>query len=64
MNGLDLCDRIRETRAGLPVLFISGYTQDAGPIPTERAGGTVRFLKKPFTMGEFLSSVRSSLGES
>jgi signal transduction histidine kinase/ActR/RegA family two-component response regulator len=63
MNGQSLYEQIRELRPGLPVLFISGYTQDA-VIPQVRPGEEVRFLKKPFTMSEFLTSVRAALGES
>ncbi|HEY5995453.1 MAG TPA: ATP-binding protein, partial [Candidatus Deferrimicrobiaceae bacterium] len=62
MNGQVLYERIREIRPGLPVLFISGYTQDA-VVPQVRPGEKVRFLRKPFTMSEFLSNVRAAMGE-
>lgn len=60
MNGRQVYDLIRATRPSLPALFISGYTQDAS-IPNAQLGRGVRFLKKPFTVGDFLENVRASL---
>jgi signal transduction histidine kinase/CheY-like chemotaxis protein len=58
MNGRELSGRVRELRPGLPVLFVSGYTQDVA-IPVGESEEGVRFLKKPFTVGEFLEAVRA-----
>jgi CheY-like chemotaxis protein len=60
MSGRDLADRIRETRPGLPVLFMSGYSDEViGRHGT--LGHGEHLLQKPFSMAQLLSSVRASL---
>jgi two-component system cell cycle sensor histidine kinase/response regulator CckA len=59
-NGREIAEELRRRHAGLPVLYISGYTQDAfdeGGAVGERA----RFLPKPFTPSELLVRVRELL---
>ena len=56
MRGPELAERMARVRAGLRVLFISGYTDQAnleGPEGTEAA-----FLAKPFTPDQFRTMVR------
>jgi PAS domain S-box-containing protein len=59
-NGREVAEELRRRRPGLPVLYISGYTQDAFA-----EGGAVgereRFLPKPFTPSELLARVRELL---
>ena len=60
MNGRDLAQLIVERRAGINVLFMSGYSADAtrgkhGPLEESH------FLAKPFTLTELSSKVRSVL---
>jgi signal transduction histidine kinase/ActR/RegA family two-component response regulator len=60
MNGRDLAQLIVERRAGINVLFMSGYSADAtrgkhGPLEDSH------FLPKPFTLTELASKVRSVL---
>jgi CheY-like chemotaxis protein len=45
MGGRELVARIHALRADIPVLYISGYTEDR--VPPE--GARVGFLQKPFT---------------
>ncbi|MBL6975945.1 MAG: PAS domain S-box protein [Deltaproteobacteria bacterium] len=60
MNGRDLAERLRSERPDLPVLFISGYTDQE----TARSGIGVAgaaFLQKPFTPERLAQGVRSVL---
>jgi CheY-like chemotaxis protein len=57
MNGMELYEILRERRPNLPVLYISGYTSDVvihdGTLEEE-----VNFLRKPFTVEQFIERVR------
>jgi CheY-like chemotaxis protein len=57
MNGRELAEELRRVRPGLPVLFISGYTDDEmvrrGLIEPKHP-----FLSKPFTPDILLGTVR------
>ena len=60
MNGLQLAERLREVRPGIPTLFLSGYTDSTvvrqGPLdPTEH------FLQKPFATETLVGKVREVL---
>ncbi|MBW1878929.1 MAG: response regulator [Deltaproteobacteria bacterium] len=57
MRGPDLAQHLREICEGLPVLYMSGYTQDA----IANHGTTVHFLAKPFTPSQLLQRVREVL---
>jgi two-component system, cell cycle sensor histidine kinase and response regulator CckA len=52
MSGPQLAARLTELQPGLPVLFISGYTDSPGELP---AGATL--LRKPFTSAALLREV-------
>jgi len=60
MNGGELAEALHATRAGLPVLYMSGY---AAPLMTEQGllepGVTV--LGKPFTKAELLAGLHTTL---
>jgi two-component system, cell cycle sensor histidine kinase and response regulator CckA len=60
MGGRALAERLRETRAGLPILFMSGYADDDS---TRRGFSDLRiaFLSKPFTTESLVSAVRNAL---
>jgi PAS domain S-box-containing protein len=62
MSGRDLADRLRKERAGLKVLFMSGYTDDTllrhGVYEQREA-----FLQKPFALQAFASKVREILDQ-
>ncbi|HSU12814.1 PAS domain S-box protein [Longimicrobium sp.] len=61
LGGRLLASRLREARAGVPVIYMSGYTEEA----VQRHGvldpGT-GFLGKPFTAEQLLGAVASALG--
>jgi len=62
MSGRDLADRLRKERAGLKVLFMSGYTDDTllrhGVYEAREA-----FLQKPFALQAFAAKVREILDQ-
>jgi PAS domain S-box-containing protein len=60
MPGRELADRLLARRPGLPVLFMSGYTDDAVTRGGELREGTV-LLQKPFTPGALVGKVREVL---
>jgi signal transduction histidine kinase/ActR/RegA family two-component response regulator len=60
MGGRQLAERIREARPALPVLFISGYAS-GGEVPEESPEEGIRFIKKPFTLDDFIAGVQASL---
>jgi PAS domain S-box-containing protein len=60
MNGPELAKRLREIRPGLPVLFASGYSDEA----VARRGALepgVDFIGKPFGAEELVRAVRKTL---
>ena len=60
MNGWELAKRLLATRPGLPVLYISGYSDDEA----RRFGkfeGTGQFLQKPFRPDALLAKAREIL---
>src|SRR4030095_15692985 len=62
MSGRDLADRLRQERAGLKVLFISGYTDDTllrhGVYEARES-----FLQKPFALQAFAAKEREILDQ-
>jgi two-component system, cell cycle sensor histidine kinase and response regulator CckA len=57
MSGLEMGERLSRTRPTLPVLYMSGYTEDLRiPAGSRDAGGS--FLGKPFQPDELLSRVK------
>ena len=59
MSGPDLARRLRETRPGLPVVYMSGYT-DQGLVHEAAATGGA-FLSKPFETEQLEQLVQSAL---
>ena len=62
MGGVEMMSRIHGLHPNLPVLFLSGYTEDMltanGAILPD-----VHFLQKPFTRGELARAVRAALDQ-
>ncbi len=57
MSGKELNDEIVKTRAGIKVIFMSGYTEDVlAPLGVLNKG--IHFLQKPFTFVELARRVR------
>lgn len=61
MNGRDLADLVREKRPGLPVLFVTGYADNAFDRRTFLDTG-MTLLTKPFSMADFSQTVGVILG--
>jgi FixJ family two-component response regulator len=62
LNGLDLQERIVD-RAGVPIIFITGY----GDVPTSvqaMKAGAVEFLTKPFSDEVLLTAIRLAIERS
>lgn len=62
LSGQELADELRERRPGLPVVFVSGYTEDH-VVEDARRDGATAFVEKPFSGEELLRAVRAVLDE-
>ncbi len=60
MNGRELAERLERSRPGLPVLFVSGYTDDAVLLQGVSTDSRT-LLPKPFTSYEVAQRVRASI---
>ena len=60
LSGKDLAARIQESRPGLPVLFMSGYTADVISKKGILEPG-ITVVEKPFTSSDLLGKVRELL---
>ncbi|MCB1646263.1 MAG: response regulator, partial [Pseudomonadales bacterium] len=60
MSGPEVYRKIREERIGIPVILVSGYHQDQ---VLDKISGDrhAYFIKKPFTVDDFLDLVNKSL---
>ena len=56
LGGLELAERLRRVRAGLPVLYVSGHQRDEVAIGPPRPAGE-HMLVKPFTASELVRTV-------
>ena len=61
MRGDDLARRAVAMRPGLPVLFMSGYSDDPPPNDLGPTSGRVAFIDKPFDAGALLEHLRDLL---
>jgi PAS domain S-box-containing protein len=59
MRGTELARRVAHIRPGLPVLYMSGYTDSSLELD---GGASVAFLQKPFTLDAFRTAVRDAVG--
>ena len=60
INGPDLAEQVEAVRPGLPVLYMSGYTDRAIRLQ-DRLGGDAHFIQKPFTPGALGQKLRTLL---
>jgi CheY-like chemotaxis protein len=60
MSGLQLADRLRQLRPGLPILLMSGYAAPLNPARLESAGVS-RLLVKPCTIRSLGTAVHAAL---
>ena len=61
-NGRQLATQLLETRPGLKVMYISGFTDDES-VRTGAFPPGARFLQKPFTLGALIGTVREALDQ-
>ncbi len=62
MNGIELADRVSTARRGIPILYMSGYAEDARK-HLGRMGKGRGFLQKPITPTTLSRKVRELLAE-
>ena len=60
MNGREVAERAKALRPGLPVLFTSGYTENA-IVHQGRLDRGVHLLQKPYRRQELAAKVRQAL---
>lgn len=58
MRGSDVAGELRAARADLPVLYMSGYSDEAVDV-----SGKTEYLPKPFSPAELLGMVRKALSD-
>jgi CheY-like chemotaxis protein len=59
MSGVDLAERLQQKNPGLPVLYISAYSEDATLRPVHTRN--LPFLAKPFTSLKLIAKIREML---
>lgn len=62
LNGRILAGRIRASRPGTPVVYMSGFVDD-DRVAEEIQGGQAHFLPKPFSPEALLSTVQQALAK-
>tara|TARA_R110002072_G_scaffold31735_18_gene97756 strand:- start:72109 stop:73506 length:1398 start_codon:yes stop_codon:yes gene_type:complete len=62
MDGIELLENIRKTRAQLPVLIVTAYSDVAKAVSAMRLGA-VDFMIKPFEPGVLIETVRQQAGD-
>jgi two-component system, cell cycle sensor histidine kinase and response regulator CckA len=62
LNGPELAEQVTKLRPGLPVLYMSGYTDRAIRLQ-DRLGGEAHFIQKPFTPAGLGQKLRQLLVE-
>jgi len=60
LNGRQIADQAAGFRPDLPVLFTSGYTDDAS-IRDSLQGGEIQLLAKPYRLSELAQALRRAL---
>jgi two-component system, cell cycle sensor histidine kinase and response regulator CckA len=61
-NGIDLADRIQDHWAGIPVLLMSGYAENAREIGGLKPPVPFEFIQKPFSPNQVAAKIREVLG--
>lgn len=63
MSGVELATALEAEHPGLPVLIMSGYTEDAVALAGQLAPNTL-FVEKPFTVNELAGALADALARS
>ena len=63
MSGVEMGERLSRSRPNLPVLYVSGYTDDV-KFHSPAGSRGLHFLSKPFQPDELLARVKSVIGGS
>ncbi|MBI4864153.1 MAG: response regulator [Candidatus Riflebacteria bacterium] len=61
LRGHEVFEKLRQSRPGLLAIFVSGYTDDSLPDPSQ-FGAPVPFLEKPLSSQVLLDKVRQLIG--
>jgi CheY-like chemotaxis protein len=61
MTGFDIARAAAQRRPGLPILFMSGFT-DQSVIPPDLAARDIKLLRKPFRAAQLAAAVAEALG--
>jgi CheY-like chemotaxis protein len=62
MSGREVAEHLRQSRPDIPVLYMSGYTDD-GVLRYGILSDSVAFLQKPFTLPQLLTAVDGALAK-
>jgi FixJ family two-component response regulator len=60
MGGLNLQSHLESIGRHLPIVFVTGFTEDAAKAQA-MAAGAICFLAKPFREGELVDGIRTAL---
>ena len=59
MNGVEIAEEMRKIEPGIPVIFASGYAEEADL--RRQAGSGTAVLPKPFRLGELADLIEAAL---
>jgi CheY-like chemotaxis protein len=59
MGGVELAEKLQQRKPGLPILYISAYSEDATLRPVHTRN--LPFLSKPFTSLKLIAKIREML---
>jgi len=63
LGGIEVVDKLKSMNLIKPVVFISGYSEDAFPVKELPKDQHVAYVSKPFSREEFLLTVRELIDQ-
>ena len=63
MTGIELSEKLHETKPNLPVILMTGYEKDIKHTDSPGEYGICQFLKKPVTMTQIATAINETLFE-
>ena len=63
MDGLSLIRHVKQLKAGLPIIIITGFSTESSAIEAVNLG-VAAYLKKPFQMPQVLAAAAKAMGVS